>query len=191
LKPGSVVCESGTGSGSSSHHFERCIAPSGHLHTFEFNQTRADMARAEFKRNGISENVTVTCTDVCKNGFGLKSEADAVFLDLPSPWVAVPHAAEALKLTGRVCSFSPCMEQVQKTCDALRKCGFDQVCTIETLLRPYQVQTFTCRGGAKTDVGTGSKVPVEGPKRRRLSRPESKMRGHTSFLTFATKCKEE
>ena len=38
LKPGSVVIESGTGSGSLSHSIARTIAPNGRLRTFDFHK---------------------------------------------------------------------------------------------------------------------------------------------------------
>ena len=46
--------------------------------------------REEFVRNGQSGLVTVTQQDVHRDGFGpsLFSKADAVFLDLPEPWLA-------------------------------------------------------------------------------------------------------
>jgi len=55
----------------------------------------------------------------------LQNQVDMVFLDLPCPWKAVGHASKVLKLNGAFASYSPCMEQVQKTCDALRLCGFE------------------------------------------------------------------
>ena len=44
--------------------------------------------------------VTVRNQDVCRSGFGVSHEADAVFLDIPSPWEAVGHAWDALKVEG-------------------------------------------------------------------------------------------
>ncbi|KAL3874969.1 hypothetical protein ACJMK2_037915 [Sinanodonta woodiana] len=97
LRPGSIVVESGTGSGSLSHAIIRSIMPIGHLYTFEFHSQRAALAEQEFQIHGISQYVTVAHRDVCSDGFGIENVADAVFLDLPCPWVALPSAKKALK----------------------------------------------------------------------------------------------
>ncbi|XP_030175943.1 tRNA (adenine(58)-N(1))-methyltransferase catalytic subunit TRMT61A isoform X3 [Lynx canadensis] len=104
LRPGSVVCESGTGSGSVSHALIRTIAPTGHLHSVEFHQQRAEKAREEFQEHRVGRWVTVRNQDVCRSGFGVSHVADAVFLDIPSPWEAVGHAWDALKVEGLVFS---------------------------------------------------------------------------------------
>jgi len=144
LRPGSVVVESGTGSGSLSHSIIRTIAPTGHLHTFDFHEQRVETARQEFSKHGLGDMVTCISRDVCGNGFNLENKADAVFLDLPHPWEAVPHAKTAIKMTGgRICSFSPCIEQVQKTCESLKACGFNEISTLECLLREFQVKKIT------------------------------------------------
>merc|ERR1719167_1311128 len=144
LKPGSVVIESGTGSGSLSHSLIRTIAPTGHLHTFDFHQQRSEKAGLEFKEHGIDHLVTSTHRDVCEDGFGLEDKADAVFLDLPHPWLCVPHAKKAMKKSGgRLCSFSPCIEQVQQTAEGLKKHGFTEVSTMECLLREFQVRKIS------------------------------------------------
>ena len=61
------------------------------------------MASEEFEIHGIGQFVKVKQRDVCQDGFGneLNGKADAVFLDLPHPWEAVPHAVAAMKNTGK------------------------------------------------------------------------------------------
>ncbi|CAM9651922.1 unnamed protein product [Pylaiella littoralis] len=142
LKPGDIVVESGTGSGVMSTAIMRTIAPSGFLHSFEFNEIRATRAQEEFEENALGGLAKVAHRDVCAarvdgGGFGeeLDGKADAVFLDLPEPWLAVEHAKLALKPGKKVCSYSPCIEQVMKTCEALRFSGFHSVTTIEFRLR--------------------------------------------------------
>lgn len=123
VKPGSVIVESGTGSGSLSHYFMRAVKPHGHLHTFDFHENRVQQARDEFRSHGLQDFVTVTVIsifykfpnniplciaqvyhrDVCELGFSdeLNGKADAVFLDLPAPQLAVPHALKAMKNSGK------------------------------------------------------------------------------------------
>ncbi|KAJ3124055.1 tRNA (adenine-N(1)-)-methyltransferase catalytic subunit trm61 [Nowakowskiella sp. JEL0407] len=225
LRPGSVVLESGTGSGSFSHSIARSIYPDGHLHTFEFHQPRAEQAEKEFVEHGLNEIVTIKCRDVCKDGFDLQDTVDAVFLDLPSPWLAIESAKKAFKkdCIGRICCFSPCMEQVLETVNALSSAGFSDIRMFETLVRPYIVQTtsvlpipkvskrkaFAKRGVSDTkeeesidapaeestnsteDVADNDNNVEEGQKPTEnktelISKVLSKVRGHTSYLTFAT-----
>lgn len=53
---------------------------------------------------------------------------------------AVASAAQCLRPDGVFCSFSPCIEQVQRTCAALEEHGFFAVRTMECLLRQYEVR---------------------------------------------------
>ncbi|KAF9201098.1 tRNA (adenine-N(1)-)-methyltransferase catalytic subunit trm61, partial [Haplosporangium sp. Z 27] len=137
LRPGMSMIESGTGSGSFSHSIARTIAPSGHLYTFEYHQERVIAATKEFEEHGLSDYVTLQCRDVCKEGFGLENKVDAVFLDLPAPWEAVASAKKAFKQNkiGKICTFSPCIEQISKTVTALSEQGFVDIQMYECLIR--------------------------------------------------------
>jgi len=100
---------SGTGSGSFSHSIARIIGEFGRLHTFEFHPVRAEKAREEFAAYGLSNTITIYHQDVCKDGFSLDGVAACVFLDLPAPWEALPHAKKVLRRdrSTRICCFSP------------------------------------------------------------------------------------
>lgn len=146
LKPGSVVIEAGTGSGSLTHSLSRTVAPHGHVHTFDFHEFRVNEAREEFKLHGLGDIISSNQRDVCNDGFPseLDGKADALFLDLPHPWEAIAAAKKALKPKGsRLCCFSPCVEQVQKTSAAMRENRFIEVTTVECVQRPYEIKPLT------------------------------------------------
>ena len=147
IKPGDVVIESGTGSGSLSCSILAALMGRGLLYTFEFNEGRVENAKELFKKIGY-ENYQVFHRDVMGLGF-LATEnetyklqpADSIFLDLPRPYDVIKHAKLALKKSGRICCFSPCIEQVQKNSLELHSHGFIEVETIEVLKREYNQNT--------------------------------------------------
>ncbi|KAH0585888.1 hypothetical protein H2248_007169 [Termitomyces sp. 'cryptogamus'] len=141
IKPGSRVIEAGTGSGSFSHSVVRTVGSNGHLWSYEFHEARAAKAREEFERHGMDNVITLTHRNVCKDGFTVEDTVDSVFLDLPAPWEAVEHAKQALRKDRmtRICCFSPCIEQVLRTVNALNDAGFTDITMYETLLRPVEV----------------------------------------------------
>eukprot|EP00980_Cylindrotheca_fusiformis_P012681 scaffold3103_cov136-Cylindrotheca_fusiformis.AAC.19 len=144
LKPNAVVCESGTGSGALSHNILRTIAPAGKLYTYEFNEMRAETATKEFAKNRVGHLVDVTHKDVCgKHGSGgfdrPQASVDAVILDLPEPWLAVPHCAHVLKPNARLASYSPCVEQAQRTIELLKEHGFHSIKTMEFRIKEHYV----------------------------------------------------
>ena len=146
LVSGSVVVEAGTGSGSLSHALARSVGARGHLHTFEFNAHRAQLAAAEFAANDLADRVTCLHGDVCTDGWDYSAHGiregsvDGVIFDLPQPWDAVRIFAPYMKPGGRLCCFSPCIEQVARTLDVLRDTGFTGVEVIEAIVRSHEVQ---------------------------------------------------
>ncbi|KAG9072397.1 tRNA (adenine-N(1)-)-methyltransferase catalytic subunit trm61 [Linnemannia hyalina] len=144
LKPGMSMIESGTGSGSFSHSIARTLAPHGHLYSFEYHQERVNAAKKEFEEHGLSDLVTLRCRDVCKDGFDLENKVDAVFLDLPAPWEAVASAKKAFKQNkvGKICTFSPCIEQISRTVTALTEQGFVDIQMYECLIRFNEIRVI-------------------------------------------------
>ncbi|OMO69436.1 tRNA (adenine(58)-N(1))-methyltransferase catalytic subunit GCD14 [Corchorus olitorius] len=199
IVPGCVVLESGTGSGSLTTSLVRTVAPTGHVYTFDFHEQRAASAREDFERTGIDSLVTVGVRDIQGEGFPdeLSGLADSVFLDLPQPWLAIPSAGKMLKQDGVLCSFSPCIEQVQRSCETLRS-NFTDIRTFEILLRTYEVREWRINC---SKIDEGSSVAPPPCKRRQLSgeesvrdnpnspavmaRPSAEAKGHTGYLTFA------
>lgn len=146
LRPGSVLVESGTGAGSASVAFARTVAPHGRVMTFEFHKDRAEAARAEFESLGLSDVICVhPGHDVLALGFNTVSDgsADAVFLDLPAPYDVIAEAARVLRPDGTLCSFSPCIEQVQRTCEQLRAGPFHSVRTVTAPTKTYETRLHT------------------------------------------------
>jgi tRNA (adenine57-N1/adenine58-N1)-methyltransferase len=145
IKPGCRIVESGTGSGSLTTSFARAAGPTGHVFTFEFNADRVAKAQDDFRVLNLDRVVTVAHADACVDGFGaaLSNSINAVFLDLPRPWDALKHAYSVLARNGTVCCFSPCIEQVQKTCETLTTLGFEDISTVEALGRFFDVQNGT------------------------------------------------
>ncbi|XP_033227504.1 tRNA (adenine(58)-N(1))-methyltransferase catalytic subunit TRMT61A-like [Belonocnema kinseyi] len=191
-----------TGSGSLSHSLIRTIRPTGHLHTFDFHENRVNLARDEFKVHGISEFVTVQQRDVCAEGFGdeLKHKADAIFLDLPHPWLTIDSAVNTLKESGgKLCSFSPCIEQVQRTCEKLTSHGFVEIKTYENLQTEYQVHyksipILDLESLMKDEETNGAEPPKKKGKFK-IKQDENKILtvseprttpGHTGYITIAT-----
>ncbi|KAF9575057.1 tRNA (adenine-N(1)-)-methyltransferase catalytic subunit trm61 [Mortierella alpina] len=144
LKPGMSMIESGTGSGSFSHSIARTLAPTGHLYTFEYHQERVNAAKKEFEEHGLSDMVTLQCRDVCKDGFDMENKVDAIFLDLPAPWEAVASAKKAFKHNkiGKICTFSPCIEQISRTVTALNEQGFVDIQMFECLIRFNEIRVI-------------------------------------------------
>lgn len=164
--PGCVVVESGTGSGCMTLSLARAVAPTGHVHTYEYNPNRAETARAEFSKLGVGHLVTVTCRDVCgkyadnEGGFPGVPDlgADAVFLDLPEPWLAIDHVLRVLKPGRTLCTYSPCIEQVMKTCNKLRDGGFHSIRMLEVRQRPHDGRRYMYD---EVDLGLGMNDSAE------------------------------
>ncbi|OAV99969.1 hypothetical protein PTTG_11829, partial [Puccinia triticina 1-1 BBBD Race 1] len=186
IKPGSYVIEAGTGSGSFSHSIARTIGPGGKLFSFEFHEERHAKAAAEFQAHGLISSVggpiQLAHRNVIRDGFGdLDVKVDSVFLDLPAPWDALEESKRVMNRSqlSRICCFSPCIEQVQKTCQTLESLGFSDIIMFETLVRTHEPVSVTMPK-VNDAVRRIKEVEMKKQARRERQISESKQRRHTA-----------
>jgi tRNA (adenine57-N1/adenine58-N1)-methyltransferase len=160
IVPGSIVVEAGTGSGSLTTMLASYVKPTGRVYTYEVREDFINLAKKNIERTGVSEWVEIKNRDI-SNGIDEK-DVDAVVLDLATPWLFIQSARGALKGGGSLLSYSPTIEQTQKTVRALEDNLFRDVQTFESLVRKILV-------------------------REGKTRPETFMVGHTGYMTFARK----
>lgn len=146
VRPGSIIIEAGAGSGSFTHAACRAVYGSGgKVLSFEFHQQRYEKLVTELTAHRLDDIVELRHRDVCEVGFdGSAYHANAVFLDLPAPWLALRHLTRdgPLKRNGaiRICSFSPCIEQVQRTFADLQELGWIEIEMVEVAAKRIDVR---------------------------------------------------
>jgi len=160
IGPGSRVVEAGTGSGALASLLGYHVSPNGAVYSYEIREDFAEMAKKNLEKLGLSEIIQVKQRDVLE---GIEEQdVDAVILDLAVPWDVVPLAYPALRGGGVLVSFSPTIEQTQRTVEALYASHFIEIETRELIEREILVRT------GKT-------------------RPATRMIGHTGYVTSARK----
>lgn len=160
IGPGSRVVEAGTGTGALTTALAHYVRPTGRIYSYEIREEFQKTAEKNLRRAGLIDLVELKSGDIT---VGIEeNDIDAVVLDLAVPWLVVPHARNSLKPSGTVVSFSPTIDQVVKTVEALKEDGFVSTETIECLMRGMQIE-------------------------RGKTRPQTLMTAHTGYITFGRK----
>ncbi|MHA1584690.1 MAG: tRNA (adenine-N1)-methyltransferase, partial [Promethearchaeota archaeon] len=160
IRPNSKILEAGTGSGTVSSILAMYSRPNGHVNTFDIREIALKQARKNIAQMGVADNVSADFGNILEDDFDFKN-IDFIMLDLATTWLAIPRIKKYLSPTGRVCLFSPTLEQVKKNFRDLGIHGFHNIHSYEMLKRNFQVKP-------------------------NATRPRGQMVGHTGYVTFAT-----
>jgi tRNA (adenine57-N1/adenine58-N1)-methyltransferase len=155
--PGGQVAEAGSGSGALTMVLAYAVGPEGRVISYDRRADFLAVARENLEASGLGGRVEFRERDVAAAGFD-ETELDAVVLDIAEPWAALEAARGALALGGRVATYTPTYNQLERTVERMRSLGFEEVHSLELLERALHV-------------GSGG------------TRPEFEMLGHTGFLT--------
>lgn len=162
---GRTILEAGSGSGGFTLALSWFSGEKGHIHSYEAREEFSTLAKRNVTWAGLGHNVSFHVRDIA-NGFGINDsnilngqKADALFLDVRTPWDYLDHALEALVPGAPIAFLLPCIDQVSTLLFALEKGAFENTEVLEILVRAWK--------------------PV--PDRLR---PADRMTAHTCFLVF-------
>ncbi|TMA07389.1 MAG: methyltransferase domain-containing protein [Methanobacteriota archaeon] len=160
VKPGDFVVEIGAGSGALTLALAHAVGSKGRVVTYDVRPEFLDRARDNVTAADLEGVVEFKIGDGRKGV--VERGADAMILDIPDPWEAVDGAATVLRPCGHFASYSPNMEQVNRTVATLRKSTFVEIRSVEIIEREIVAH----------EAGT---------------HPSFAPLGHTGYLTFARK----
>ncbi|MBE6485524.1 MAG: tRNA (adenine-N1)-methyltransferase [Methanosphaera stadtmanae] len=158
---GSKIVESGTGAGSSLLFFANIIGPEGHVSSYEIREDFVEIIKNNINGTDFN-NITLYNQDVTEGFKEEDNSIDLVFLDLPKPSEAIEDAYRILKTGGFIAVYTPYVEQFQIVNKVLGKTGFKHITIREGNVREIEIKN-------------------------NKTRPNSRMAGHTGYITFARK----
>jgi len=158
---GSKIVESGTGAGSSLLFFANIIGPEGHVSSYEIRDDFVEIIKNNINGTDFN-NITLYNQDVTEGFKEEDNSIDLVFLDLPKPSEAIEDAYRILKTGGFIAVYTPYVEQFQIVNKVLGKTGFKHITIREGNVREIEIKN-------------------------NKTRPNSRMAGHTGYITFARK----
>lgn len=158
--PGDRVLESGIGSAGLTIPLCWAVGAQGMVVVQELREDFAEWGRGNVAKAGLADRLEVHLGDLT---VGLSPHArgpfDAVVLDQPEPWLAIPHVVPALAPGATVACYTPQVAQMEQASRALSAAGFADVRQLELIERAWEVK-------------------------ERGSRPSFEGLGHTGFLVF-------
>ncbi len=155
---GTRVIEAGSGSGSLTVALSWFSGERGHVYTYEAREEFFKLCRRNLEWAGVGQNVTQYHRDIAE-GFD-QTDADALFLDMRTPWEHLDKVVKAVRPGAVLAFLLPTVDQVSSLLKGLEAGPFDEVEVEEILVRRWK------------------------PVADRL-RPEDRMVAHTGFLIFA------
>jgi tRNA (adenine57-N1/adenine58-N1)-methyltransferase len=156
--PGRRIIEAGCGSGGLTTALAWFVGDTGRVYTYERRQEFLDLCQENLQAMGLGHRVEFHHHDIAA-GF-LHHQADALFLDVRTPWEYVPHIPHAVAPGSPVGFLVPTTNQITQLLGALENAPFQEIEVLEIFVRRYK------------------------PVAERL-RPEDRMVAHTGYLLFA------
>lgn len=158
IRPGSRVVEAGSGSGSLTLSLAWFVGDSGQVYTYERRPEFTKLCTENLETVGLNHRVSHFDRDIAE-GFE-QTDADALFLDVRTPWEYLNQASAAVIPGAPLGFLLPTVNQVSDLLAGFEGKPFADIEVLEILLRRYK------------------------PVADRL-RPEDRMVAHTGFLIFA------
>ncbi len=157
---GDRVLESGIGSGATTLALAWAVGETGRVVVQELREDFQEWAMDNVVRAGLGDRVECHLGDLTQ---GVSPEVtgpfQAVLLDQPQPWAAIPHLSEVLAPGARVVAYCPQVVQMEQTVRAMEAAGYVEIHAMEIIERAWEVKEFG-------------------------SRPSHDGIGHTAFLIF-------
>ncbi len=157
LAAGARVVEIGCGSGAMTQALAHAVAPGGAVFSYDRRPEFLELAERNCRAAGVTAGVIFRAREA---GEAIEPDVDAVFCDIPEPWVEVEVARTALRGSGRFAAATPTFNQAERVAEALRAHGFALVRSFEVMVREILA-------------------------REGRTRPAHRMIGHTQLITTA------